>query len=83
VYDLWVLPADSALDLAAQLRRRELSSVELVRHCLGAIRRANPDLGAFVAVAERRALREAEQADRAARRGGRAARVGGACRALA
>jgi amidase len=71
-----VLPTDSALELAARLRRRELSSVELVRHCLGAIRRANPDLGSFVAVAEARALREAAGADRRLARGDRAPFLG-------
>jgi amidase len=71
-----MLPTDSALDLAARLRRRELSSVELVRHCLDAIRRANPDLGAFVAVAERRALRDARRADERLARGDRAPFLG-------
>jgi amidase len=71
-----MLPTDSALDLAARLRRRELSSVELVRHCLEAIRRANPDLGAFVDVAERRALREAHRADLRLARGDRAPFLG-------
>jgi amidase len=74
--DLIVLPTDSALDLAARLRRRELSSVELVRHCLDAIRRANPDLGAFVEIAERRALRDAAGADRRLARGDRAPFLG-------
>jgi len=71
-----VLPTDSALDLAARLRRRELSSVELVRHCLGEIRRANPDLGAFVDVSEPRALREARRADERLARGDRAPFLG-------
>jgi amidase len=71
-----MLATDSALDLAARLRRRELSSVELVRHCLDAIRRANPDLGAFTAVDEGRALREAARADLRLARGDRAPFLG-------
>jgi amidase len=71
-----VLPTDSALDLAARLRRRELSSVELVRHCLDTIRRDNAGLGAFVAVAEDRALREARRADDRLARGDRAPFLG-------
>ncbi len=71
-----MLATDSALDLAARLRRRELSSVELVRHCLDTIRRANPDLGAFVEVAERRALRDAARADARLARGDRAPFLG-------
>ena len=69
-------PTDSATDLAARLRRRELSSVELTRACLDAIRRANPDLAAFVEVSERRALREAARADLRLARGDRAPFLG-------
>jgi amidase len=71
-----VQATDSALDLAARLRRRELSSVELTRHCLDTIRRANPELGAFVDVAEQRALREARRADARLARGDRAPFLG-------
>ncbi|MBS1120373.1 MAG: Amidase [Deltaproteobacteria bacterium] len=64
-----MLASDSALDLAARLRRREVSSVELTQGSLATIRRDNPDLGAFVGVAEARALRQARRADALIARG--------------
>ena len=56
--------------MADRLRRREVSSVELVRAALDTIGRRNPDIQAFVEVDERRALRTAEEADRKIARGG-------------
>ncbi len=58
-----------ALDLAARLRRREMSSVELVRDALDHIRAKDPTLGAFVEVAGRRALAQARRADALLARG--------------
>ena len=58
-----------ALDLAARLRRRELSSVELVRDTLDHIRARDPELGAFVEVAGRRAIAQARRADELLARG--------------
>ncbi len=63
------LATSSALDLAARLRRRELSSVELTQHCLATIERSNPDLGSFVAVSAASALRQARRADQLLARG--------------
>ena len=63
------LPRDAEA-LAILIRRRELSSVELTRHCLEVIRSRNPELSAFVDVAETRALREAQRADATVARGG-------------
>ena len=60
---------ESALELAARLRRREVSSVELVRDCLATIRRDDPALGAWVEVSERRALAQARRADALLARG--------------
>jgi amidase len=54
----------SALTLAARLRRREISAVEVTRQYLDVIERKNPEIQAFVQLDERRALRAAEQADR-------------------
>lgn len=62
--------ATTALDLAARLRRREVSSVELTRATFAAIAEKDPAVHAFVDVGERRALRAAEEADRRLRRGG-------------
>jgi amidase len=60
----------SALDLAERLRRREVSSVELVEHAIAQIRARDGELGSFVEVAARRALIQARRADAAlARRG--------------
>ena len=41
-------PASSALDLAAALRARELSAVELLDACLAAVDARNPELNAVV-----------------------------------
>src|SRR6185436_20079371 len=63
------LPA-SALEIAALLRRRALSSYELVRHHLDVVARRNPDLGSFVEVRAERALAAARRADAQLARGG-------------
>lgn len=60
----------SALELAALVRRRALSAVEVVRHHLEVISERNPDLGAFVELHEDRALHEAERIDERIARGG-------------
>jgi len=60
-----MLATASALELAARLRRRELSAVELVRESLATIRDRNAELGAFVdEPSELRALQAARRADR-------------------
>ena len=61
--------AGSALALAARLRRRELSSEEVMRHHLGVIERDDPALQAFVEIAPERALRAARAVDARLRRG--------------
>ncbi len=53
-----------AHDQAAALRRREITSVELVRHHLDRVERIGPGLGAFVTVTPDRALARAAEADR-------------------
>jgi Asp-tRNA(Asn)/Glu-tRNA(Gln) amidotransferase A subunit family amidase len=53
----------SAGELAALLRRRELSAVELVQTLLDRIARVEPSLGAFVEVAAASALADARDAD--------------------
>jgi amidase len=68
--------ASPALELAARLRRREVSSVELVQAALAAIRRDNPALAAFVEVSEPRALAQARRADERLARGDRAPFLG-------
>ncbi len=64
------IAAASALEQAAALRRRQLSSVELVRSVLDRIAAADGELHAFVAVWAERALRQARAKDRALARGG-------------
>jgi amidase len=41
-------PTSSALELAAALRRKELSSVELLDACLAAVDETNPALNAVI-----------------------------------
>jgi amidase len=60
----------TALELAARLRRREVSSVELVKEALAAIER-DRELGAFVSLSEASALRQARRADALLARGDR------------
>lgn len=55
---------ESALDLAALLRQREVSSVEVTRHFLDVIARKNAEIAAFVEVRRKRALADAGRADR-------------------
>ncbi len=50
-------------ELAAGLRRREFSSLELTLHLLGRIERLAPDLNAFITVTADRALEDARRAD--------------------
>jgi amidase len=59
----------SALDQAALVARRELSSEELVRLYLDRIERIDPRLNAFVSVMRRRALADARVKDRMVREG--------------
>ncbi len=51
-------------ELAAGLRARRFSSVELTRHFLARIERSNPALNAFITVTGEEALQTAEAADR-------------------
>src|SRR5256885_12678524 len=51
-------------ELAARLRSRELSSVELTRHFLGRIERFNPALNAVITLTADAALAAAAAADR-------------------
>ncbi|HEY5920477.1 MAG TPA: amidase [Kofleriaceae bacterium] len=53
----------TALELAERLRKRDVTSVELVKQSLEAIRARDGELGAFVEVAARRALLHARRAD--------------------
>ena len=53
-----------ALELAELVRRREVSSTELISLCLGRIAAQNPRLTAFVTVMERSARRTAAAKDR-------------------
>ena len=59
----------TALEQAARIRAREISSVELVRLYLERIERLNPSLSAFVRVHRRRALAHARRKDDALRLG--------------
>ena len=66
----------TALELAARLRRREVSAVELARECLDAIAARDGELGAFVEVARRRTMLQARRADAALARGDHAPFLG-------
>ena len=57
-------PSSSALELAAALRRRELSAVELLEVCLAAVDERNPELNAVTWRNDGEARSAAEAADR-------------------
>ena len=57
-------PTSSALELAAALRRRELSAVELLDACLEAVDRSNPELNAVTWRNDEQARADAAEADR-------------------
>lgn len=59
----------SAAEMGQRLRRRELSSVELLQHHLDRVARLNPALNAVVVLDTDRALRRARDADAAMARG--------------
>src|ERR1700688_528497 len=54
----------SIAETAEQVRRREISPVELVRDCLERIARLNPTLNAFITVTAESSLTEAQKAER-------------------
>jgi len=58
-----------AIELAAQIRRRTLSPVELMRTTLERIERSQPALNAFITIAADRAMDAAHAAERAVMRG--------------
>jgi aspartyl-tRNA(Asn)/glutamyl-tRNA(Gln) amidotransferase subunit A len=51
-------------EASATLRSRQVSSLELTRHCLDQITKLNPRLNAFITVVEEAAYAQAEQRDR-------------------
>src|ERR1700676_909509 len=53
----------SIAETAEQVRRREISPVELLRECLEKIDRLNPTLNAFITVTAESALAEAQKAE--------------------
>jgi amidase len=57
-------PLTPALELAAALRARELSAVELIDACLAAVDARNPELNAVTWRNDEQARADAEQADR-------------------
>src|SRR3954466_9427651 len=71
-----VEPSTPALELAAALRRRELSSVELVDACLEAVDARNGDVNAIVWRDDEAARAAARHADEQLARGGDAAFLG-------
>ncbi len=56
-------------ELAAGLRAKRFSSVELTRHFLARIEQANPSLNAFVTVTSQQALQDAHAADQVLAKG--------------
>ena len=58
----------SACELAARIRRRELSAVEVMHAHLTQIERLNPTVNALVTITAEQALRDARDADQALRR---------------
>ena len=62
-------PFLSAKKLASLIRRRKISSVEMLDLYLGRVARLNPKLNAVVVLDEKRAREQARKADRAAAKG--------------
>ncbi|GII84090.1 amidase [Sphaerisporangium siamense] len=60
----------TALELAAAVRSRELSPVEVTKHYLERVERLGPEVGAFVTPTPERALEQARQAEETVLRGG-------------
>jgi len=60
---------ETIVELAALLRRREVSPLELTRMCLDRIERRNPALNAFITVTAKSALAEARAAEMEISRG--------------
>ena len=60
---------DTLAELSAKLRAKDVSSVELTRHYLDRIARANPALNAFITVDEEKSLAQAKAADARIARG--------------
>jgi aspartyl-tRNA(Asn)/glutamyl-tRNA(Gln) amidotransferase subunit A len=60
---------ETIVELAALLRRREVSPLELTRTCLDRIERRNPALNAFITVTAKSALAEARAAEMEISRG--------------
>jgi aspartyl-tRNA(Asn)/glutamyl-tRNA(Gln) amidotransferase subunit A len=54
----------TALEAAARLRQKEISSLDLTLECLGRIQKLNPSLNAFITVTPESAMEQARQADR-------------------
>ena len=69
-------PSDSALELAAALRRRELSAVELLDACLAAVDQLNGELHAVIWRNDEEAGAAAAEADRRLAAGGQAPFLG-------
>jgi len=63
------LHASTAAEIGRGLRAKKYSSVEVAKHFLGRIERANPGLNAFVTVTAERALADARRADERIARG--------------
>ena len=57
------LAFDSATELAAKLRNKEISAVELLNYYLGRVDQHNGDLNAVVVDTREQALEDAQQAD--------------------
>jgi aspartyl-tRNA(Asn)/glutamyl-tRNA(Gln) amidotransferase subunit A len=56
-------PLETIVEVAARLRRKEVSPVELTRACLDRIEKLNPALNAFITVTAESALAEARAAE--------------------
>jgi amidase len=69
-------PSDSALELAAALRRRERSAVELLDACLAAVDQRNGELNAVIWRNDEEARAAAAEADRRLAAGGQAPFLG-------
>src|SRR3954452_12424443 len=68
---------DSAAELAAMIRRKQVSSRELVQHALDRIGALNPAVNAFCEVDGERALADAAAVDEAVARTGDVGPLGG------
>ncbi len=65
----WVLEELTIAEIAPQIKKKEISPVELTRLYLETIKKLNPTLNAYLTLAEEQAFADAKRAEREIKRG--------------